>query len=127
MIPNNLRRLRKQKNVSQDVLAAAAGTTRDYYGKLERGDKKLTLDYIERLAEALGVEPYQIIAPERLFPTEEQLADMLRLAQQQLPAGLPYSEWPRVVAGALHVRLQTLASDRASAHDEDESSESSPA
>lgn len=119
MIPNNLRSLRKLKGVSQDALAEAAGTTRNYYGKMERGTRPLTFTYLEKLAEALNVEPYRIIAPAELFPTEEQLSDMLQLAQQRLPAGLPYSEWPRTVAADLHMRLLTLAGDRANADSED--------
>ena len=115
MVPNNLKALRVRKGVSQSVLAEAAGTTLNYYGKLERGTRPLTLDYLERLAEALDVEPFVIIAPERLYPTEEQLTDMLRLAQQQLPVDLPYSEWPRAVAAGLHTRLLTLGGDRANA------------
>jgi transcriptional regulator with XRE-family HTH domain len=112
MVPNNLAALRKVKGVSQDVLAVAAGTTRNYYGKLERGERALTMEYLERLAKALDVEPYAVIAPEYLFPSEEQLADMLRLAQQQLPMDLPYSEWPRAVAASLRTRLQRLGGER---------------
>lgn len=113
VIPNNLQKLRKARKVTQDFLAEQAGTTRNYYGKLERGERPLTMEYLERLANALEVEPFVVIAPDHLFPSSEELADMLRIEQQQLPAGLPYSEWPRVVAAALHLRLQQLGGDRA--------------
>jgi transcriptional regulator with XRE-family HTH domain len=114
MLPNNIAALRKAKGMSQTELAEAIGTKLTHMGKLERGERPLSGDWIERIAVALDIEPFQIIAPARLFPTEEQLADMLRLAQQKLPAGLPYSEWPRSVASSLHTRLLMLASDRAS-------------
>lgn len=115
MLPNNVSKLRKARDMSQTDLAEAIGTKLSHMGKLERGERPLTVDWIEKIAAALDVEPYQIIAPDNLFPSEEQLADMLQLAQQQIPAGLPYSEWPRAVAGGLHTRLLTLASDRANA------------
>lgn len=119
VVPNNLKALRLRAGLSQAELGSAINSTGSYYGKVERGDKTLTLEFIEKLAVKLGVEPYAIIAPDRLFPTEEQLADMLQLAQQQLPVDLPYSEWPRVVASGLHTRLLTLADDRANAPTED--------
>lgn len=118
MLPNNIATLRKAKGISQTELAKAIGTKLTHMGKLERGERPLNGDWLEKIAEALEVEPFRIIAPARLFPTEEQLADMLRLAQQRLPAGLPYSEWPRSVASGLHTRLLTLAGDRASADGE---------
>jgi len=115
MIRNNIAQLRRMRDMTQSQLAEAIGTTRSMLAKLEGGTRPLTSKWIEKLADKLDVEPFRIIAPERLFPTEEQLADMLRLAQQQIPAGLPYSEWPKAVAGGLHMRLQKLADDRANA------------
>ena len=120
MLRNNIAMLRKEKGLSQTALAEAIGTTLPMMGKLERGERPLNSDWLEKIGEALGVEPYRIIAPERLFPTEQQLVDMLQLAQQQLPAGLPYSEWPRSVAAGLRTRLLTLADDRASDDAEDD-------
>lgn len=115
MIPNNITSLRRLRGMTQTELAEAIGTKLSMMGKLERGERDLSADWIEKIASALDVEPFQLIAPERLFPTEEQLADMLQLAQQQIPAGLPYSEWPKAVAAGLHMRLLKLADDRASA------------
>lgn len=112
MLPNNVATLRKAAGKSQTELATAIGTTLSTMGKLERGERPLHADWIEKIADALGVEPFLIIAPDRLLPTEEQLTDMLQLAQQRLPAGLPYSEWPRAVAAGLRMRLLTLAGDR---------------
>jgi len=91
------------------------GTTRNMLVKLERGSRGLTSEWLEKIGAALRVPPYLLIAPEHILPTEEQLADMLTSAQSSLPAGLPYSEWPRAVAAGLHMRLRTLVGDRASA------------
>jgi transcriptional regulator with XRE-family HTH domain len=118
MVPNNIATLRRAQGLTQTQLAEAIGTTLSQMGKLERGERPLDTDWLESIATALSVEPFRIIAPARLFPTEEQLADMLQHAQQKLPAGLPYSEWPRSVASGLHTRLLTLAGDRASADGE---------
>lgn len=115
VLSNNIATYRKAKGLSQTELATAIGTTRNMMVKLEGGSRDLTSDWLERIGGALDVAPYLLIAPPDILPTEAELAEMLAAAQGTLPTGLPYSEWPRAVAGGLHTRLRTLASDRASA------------
>lgn len=119
MLANNIATYRKRAGLSQEQLAEAIGTTRNMLVKLEKGSRGLTSDWLEKIGNELSVPPYLLIAPEHLLPTEQQLAEMLSAAQQTLPAGLPYSEWPRAVAAGLHTRLRTLAGDRANAADAD--------
>jgi len=113
VLPNNVARYRKAAKMTQTGLATAIGVKRDYVAKLESGAKPLSPEWLEKIGSAVGVEPYLLIAPEHVLPTEEELAEMLAASQQTLPAGLPYSEWPRAVAGGLYTRLRTLAGDRA--------------
>lgn len=119
MLPNNIATYRKRAGLSQERLAKSIGTTKNMLIKLEKGTRGLTSDWLEKIGRQLEVPPYLLIAPEHLLPTEEQLADMLSAAQSTLPAGLPYSEWPRAVAAGLHTRLRTLSGDLASAGDGD--------
>jgi len=113
MLANNLPALRARKGWSQTDLANAIGTTLNTLGKLERGERPLSSDWLEKMARALDCAPFEIIAPADLLPSDEELADMLRLAQQRLPVDLPYSEWPRAVSGFLRTRLAMLVRDRA--------------
>jgi len=53
----NVRRIRLDLGLSQEVLAERAGVHRTYVGMLERGEKNVTIYNIERIAEALKVEP----------------------------------------------------------------------
>jgi transcriptional regulator with XRE-family HTH domain len=57
----NLRRLRHQKGLSQDDLAYEAEVSRSYLSQLEKGAYFASLKIVGRLAEALGVEPEELI------------------------------------------------------------------
>jgi len=55
-LAGNVRLLRVMRGWSQETLALAAGLDRTYVGAIERAERNLTLDNIEKLAEALGEE-----------------------------------------------------------------------
>jgi transcriptional regulator with XRE-family HTH domain len=50
-----LRELREAKGLSQESLAHEAGLDRTYVSSVERGKRNISLENIERLANALGV------------------------------------------------------------------------
>lgn len=56
ILSENVRQLRKQRGWSQDELAAQADFHRTYIGTVERCEQSVTIDSIERLANALGVK-----------------------------------------------------------------------
>jgi transcriptional regulator with XRE-family HTH domain len=55
IVGRNLRAYRLAKGLSQEVFADALGVHRTYMGGLERGERNLTLQTLERLAEEIGV------------------------------------------------------------------------
>lgn len=56
-VAQNVRRLRGVRQLSQEGLAAEAGLHRTYIGAIERAERNVSLDNIERLAHALQVDP----------------------------------------------------------------------
>ncbi|MGD1027234.1 helix-turn-helix domain-containing protein [Candidatus Binatus soli] len=61
ILARNLRRFRAVKAVSQEALADLAGLHRTYLGSVERGERNVSIDNIERLAEALGVTVSELL------------------------------------------------------------------
>jgi transcriptional regulator with XRE-family HTH domain len=58
----NLCRLRDEKGLTQEVLAAEAGISREYLSRLEKAGAAASIDIIEKLAAALKVEPALLLA-----------------------------------------------------------------
>ena len=56
-----LRQLRKAKGLSQEALAELAGLDRTYVSSCERGRRNVGLLNIVRLAEALEINPTQLL------------------------------------------------------------------
>ena len=61
----NLRRERLALGLSQKALAHMAGLDRTYVGSVERAERNISIDNIERLARALGLEPADLFKQNR--------------------------------------------------------------
>jgi len=51
----NIRKIREDKGLSQEKLAALADLHRTYIGQIERGEKNIGLKNLEKIAKALNV------------------------------------------------------------------------
>ena len=59
VVARNLRRLRNVEGLSQDDLADRAGISHNYIGSIEREEYSASVDMLEKIAEALGVDPVE--------------------------------------------------------------------
>lgn len=62
---NKVRKLRKEKGISQEELAHRADLHRTYIGMIERAEKNITLINIEKIANALEVTIEQLFENEK--------------------------------------------------------------
>jgi transcriptional regulator with XRE-family HTH domain len=58
-----LRAAREDLKLSQEDLAEAAGLHRTYIGQVERGERNISVDNMERLAEAVNVPLWEMLRP----------------------------------------------------------------
>lgn len=72
--PNRIRELRLAAGLTLDQLAALANTSNQQISRLERGERKLSLEWMDRIAQALGREVHDMLpkAPELAEVSDEE-------------------------------------------------------
>ena len=69
VLAENVRRLRKAAELSQESLAHEAGLDRTYISQVERRQRNVTIEVLARLAKALGTTADQLLIPPRKAKT----------------------------------------------------------
>jgi transcriptional regulator with XRE-family HTH domain len=65
-VGRNLRRYRQARGLSQEAFAAEVlKVHRTRAGAIERGERNLTLQTVERIADRIGLDPLDLFAPEK--------------------------------------------------------------
>ncbi len=62
-LASNIVRLRREQNWSQEMLALEAGLHRTFVAHVERQARNISIDNLEKIANALGVAPYTLLLP----------------------------------------------------------------
>jgi transcriptional regulator with XRE-family HTH domain len=61
IVGNKVRLVRKSKGLTQEELAEKCGLQYTYIGGIERGERNVSLQTIEKLSEGLSVAPYELL------------------------------------------------------------------
>jgi transcriptional regulator with XRE-family HTH domain len=64
-VGENLRRYRETQGLSQEAFAEVLGWHRTYVGGLERGERNVSLQVVERIAERLELDPMRLFIRDR--------------------------------------------------------------
>lgn len=56
-----VRRLRKERKLSQEVLSGLAGLARSHLAMIENGDKQANFETVWRIANAFGMPPHMFV------------------------------------------------------------------
>jgi transcriptional regulator with XRE-family HTH domain len=78
----NIKKIRKEKNILQKEAAAAVGLNQSNYNKMENGHREPTVSVLQKLADLFGVPVDYIINPKNPLPKEVFIED--KTANQQL-------------------------------------------
>jgi transcriptional regulator with XRE-family HTH domain len=62
-VARHMRALRADQGISQEALAAQVELHRTYIGSIERSERNASIDNIERIAQALGVDVCDLLSP----------------------------------------------------------------
>lgn len=65
ILANNIRELRLSKQLSQEELADICGLHRTYISDIERGNRNVSIDNIEKIAKGLDVDPSVLLEEQR--------------------------------------------------------------
>lgn len=66
-ISDNLQKLRKLNDLSQEQMAEMLNMSKNGYGKLERGESKITVDHLQNIANVFNIDIADLLKEERDF------------------------------------------------------------
>jgi len=66
ILADNIRACRKERNLSQEKLGELCGLHRTYIGSVERAERNISVDNIEKIANALRIPAPDLLTPGRL-------------------------------------------------------------
>ena len=73
LVIDNIKRIRKEKGISQEKLAESCNTATSYIGLMEIYRNVPKLSTIERIAEALGVDPLALFERKDTIPEDKKM------------------------------------------------------
>ena len=73
LVIDNIKRIRKEKGISQEKLAEACNTATSYIGLMEIYRNIPKLSTIERIAKALDVDPLEIFKDKNKVPADQEI------------------------------------------------------
>lgn len=65
ILANNIRTHRLAKHLSQEELADLCGIHRTYISDVERGNRNISIDNIEKIAKGLNIAPMKLLEEQR--------------------------------------------------------------
>lgn len=82
----NIRNARIEAEITQREAAEQLGITQLHYGRLERGERRASIEQVDKIAQMLGVSPYDLLngcferLPKPAFDSPEVYGLLERLA-----------------------------------------------
>lgn len=81
LVGERMRKIREMRGCSQEDIAGSLGKSPSYYSSIERGDHSPSIDYVERIAFALGVKIEALLSQGESDPKLQDLVRENRLLE----------------------------------------------
>lgn len=93
-VGERLRTIRKSKSYTQEQLGEKIGLPQPYIGGIERGERNISLDTLERLLEALEVSPDEFFRnySEKYFSEDEKAKESILVGLSELLSKRPIQD-----------------------------------
>ncbi len=82
-VGERIRRLRKERNLSQEELAERSGLHTNYVGQIERGEKNLTLETLEKIVSGLDVSLEKLFRYLGPMESRDALGEIVELLSER--------------------------------------------
>lgn len=102
-VGERLKQLRTSHNYTQQEIADILGVTKATISKYETGQRRLNADYIERLSNLYGVEPYYILFGQTLAQANKEYEARMNQAEQEDRA-----YWESVLLSDTTIKISSL-------------------
>lgn len=83
IVGKRIREYRKQKNWTQEQLAEAASLHYSYIGGVERGDRNISLETLEKIAAALDIPAGDLFRMEVVLDKQQLLDEHIKLVSER--------------------------------------------
>jgi transcriptional regulator with XRE-family HTH domain len=78
LLGHRIKALRLRQELTQEALGERAGMNYKYLGAIERGERNLSLKQLLKIAQALGVEPHELLIVEQEELSISKLRTMIQ-------------------------------------------------
>ena len=78
LLGRRIKALRLRRELTQQALGERAGLNYKYLGAIQRGERNLSLKQLLKLAQALGIEPHELLLVEQEEPSLPKLRAMIQ-------------------------------------------------
>lgn len=101
-----LKEHRKRAKLTLEQMAEKAGVSVSQLSRWESGGNNIPSERLPQLARAYGCSVGEIFDEIAPVPNEDELAEMIGEAMDELPVGIGFADYPQAVASGLRERLK---------------------
>ena len=82
LLGENLRRSRERLRLTQEQFSERCGLSASYIGEIEQGKKYPSAESLERIIDALGIQPFQLFIEEEQWEVRERLDSVTSMYEE---------------------------------------------